>query len=473
MARIYDIAQAKGNIIHFTGIGGIGMSAIARVLHHRGFSVTGSDVCPGPVVDKLRSEGIHVAPDQVAENIHEKMIVVYTSAAGDDNPEVAEARRLGLPLLKRAEILALILNPSTGITVAGTHGKTTTSAMAAMMMERGGLSPCALVGGEITGLGTNVLLGDSEFCVIEADESDGSFLFYKPRYSIITNIEPEHMEHFGSEQRLKDEFRQHISNVHPEGKIYYNLDDPILSEMVNQIGGDKFVSSSVESGADILAEKIELKRFGSEFDFIYRGNFIGRIELGVPGLHNISNSLGATALALDLGADFDGITSALRDFRGVGRRFQVAGDVDGVIVIDDYAHHPSEIDATIRAARNVGGERLIGVFQPHRFSRTRDLHRELARALIKVDDLVLTDIYSAFEEKIEGIDGRVIFDDAVEMGQERVTYCADHERIPEQLSSRVKSGDVVLIMGAGSIESTPDSLVKLLEEKNSEQRDQA
>ena len=470
MARIENIAQLKGAAVHFTGIGGVGMSAIARVLHHRGVRVTGSDLCPGPVVDRLRLEGIGVARGQVAGNIHEKMIVVYTSAAGADNPEIAAARRLGLPLLKRAEILALILNPATGITVAGTHGKTTTTAMAALMMERGGLSPCALVGGEITGLGTNVLLGDSDYCVIEADESDGSFLFYKPQYAIITNIEPEHMEHFGSDQRLKDEFRQHIGNVCPAGKIYYNLDDPILSELADQIGGDRFVSSSIEGAADIRAEKIELKRFGSEFDFIYRGDRIGRIDLGVPGLHNISNSLGAIALALDLGADVDGITSALRDFRGVGRRFQVAGDVDGVIVIDDYAHHPSEIDATIRAARNIGGNRLIGVFQPHRFSRTRDLHRELARALTRVDDLILTDIYSAFEEKIEGIDGRIIFDDAVEMGQECVSYCADHERIPEQLSPRVKPGDIVLIMGAGSIESTPGRLVKLLEQKNSDQR---
>ncbi len=464
MKQILDLVDISDRKIYFVGIGGIGMSAIAQVLHHKGYRVCGSDISPGPMVEKLKELGIPVAEGHSADNIRNNMVVVYTSAADSDNPELAEARRRELPMLKRAQMLALLLNKQMGITIAGTHGKTTTAAIAASILKAGNLSPCAMVGGEVVGWETNVLLGRSQYYVAEADESDGSLLYLRPHYAIITNVEPEHMEYFGNEARVWEVFSEHLSNVAANGKVYYNADDRNLASIISGIDGRRpCVSYSIHNRADIYARDISPKPFGSSFLVTYLGKRLGTVELGVPGFHNVSNSLGAIALGLDLGVGFDRIRSALRKFKGVSRRFQVIGNENNVLVIDDYAHHPTEIEATIHTARIIDeSRRIIGVFQPHRYSRTRDLHKELAQSLSKADKLILTDVYSAFEEPLDGIDGRLIFDDLQEMGYKEMEYCEDYRLISERLFDIVRSGDTVLIMGAGSIESVPADFVSRL-----------
>ncbi len=452
---------------HLIGIGGIGMSGLARMLLHRGCFVTGSDISENVQTGGLARLGAKVHIGHSRENIAGTPTIVYSSAISDDNPEMAEARKRDLHVIRRAELLAQFFNAKKGIAVSGTHGKTTTTALIALVLTEAGLRPDAFIGGEVEELGGNLVCGDGEYAVAEADESDGSLLQLNPCYSIVTNIDGEHFSYFNSIDEIVELFRKFISQTALTGCVYLNIDNEYLDEIHAEYRGNK-VSCSVRGEADICARDIRMRSFGSEYDVVYRGRLLGAMELNIPGLHNVSNSLGPIALAADLGIDFGTIRKALSGFHGVARRFEVKGEVDRVLIIDDYAHHPTEIMATADSAKTISGQkRIIGVFQPHRFSRTKHFQDRFSEAFDDFDELVLTDIYSATEKPIEGIDGRTILSRVLERGRKNVEYFEDLHDIPDYLSERLRPGDVVVTMGAGNINIVAEKLVEKLKEKAS------
>ena len=450
---------------HFIGIGGIGMSALARLLVEKGCSVSGSDVQSSRLTNTLESMGARIVRGHGASNIHGRPVVVYSSAISETNPELVEARRLGLRTIRRAELLAEFFNVKKGIAISGTHGKTTTTAMTTLILRHAGLDPDAFIGGEVESLGGNVIAGSGEFVVAEADESDGSLIHLEPLYTIATNIEGEHFGFFKDLGSIIDLFRKFLGQTHPGGKIYLNADNHHLRELLDGHSGAK-CSYGLDNSADIFAHDIHLRSFGSTFKVTYNGCPLGEMSLSIPGIHNVSNSLGPIALATDLGIGFNTIREGLEGFKGAGRRFEVRAVVDGITIIDDYAHHPTEIAATIASAKTIeGANRIIGVFQPHRFSRTLHLQTDFPPAFAGLDELILTEIYPAGEEPIEGIDGRTILDRVVRQGLSRVEYFEDMNRIPSYLAETLQNGDVVLLMGAGNINSITDIIATKLKER--------
>ncbi len=465
MAAVSDIQ--KDCPVHFIGIGGIGMSGIALAFLRRGYRVTGSDLKASAVTARLVEEGAEVSVGHRGENVPENATVVYSSAVTEDNPEMVVATAMGLPIVKRAEALAWLMRDKLGIAIAGTHGKTTTTSLVGLMLNQAGYDPSVIVGGIVDLFGGNALCGEGPYFVAEADESDGSLVNYHPAYSIITNIEEEHIGFYNNLQEILDTFWVFIQNTLRNGKVVHNLDEPNLSGLLHDCRGD-ILTYSVCRPADVFAENISLNGFGSTFDVSYRGRRLGTLELSIPGMHNVSNSLGAVAVATDIGVPFETIQDAVREFRGVHRRLEVKGFVDDVLVLDDYAHHPTEVMATLRSARHIAnGGRLVGVFQPHRYSRTKYLHQRFSGAFADADRLILTDVYAANEPAIEGIDGTTILRAVLESGQENVEYFPDLRDIPDFLSETVHPGDVVVIMGAGNISMVAEQLVsKLNERKN-------
>ncbi len=463
MALVLDISRDYP--VHFIGIGGIGMSGIALTLLHRGYNVTGSDLSSSPITARLRGAGAQVYRGHRASNVRDKATVVYSSAVANDNPEICQARALGLPILKRAEVLAWLMKDKLSIAVAGTHGKTTTTSLVALMARHAGYDPSAIVGGVVDAFRGNVLCGTGPHFVAEVDESDGSLVNFHPSCSIITNIEGEHFAHYRDLQGIMNVFGAFVKNTLRNGELIYNLDDPNLSRLVQSYSGE-VLSYSVRQRAGIFAENIVLEDFGSTFDVFYGRRSLGRMELSIPGIHNVSNSLGAIAAAMKMGIPFETAKEAVRKYRGVRRRFEVKGVVDDVLVIEDYAHHPTEVVATLRSARQIAnGGRLVAVFQPHRYSRTKYLHKRFSDAFASVDKLVLTDVYSANEPPMEGVDGTTILRSVLEWGQDNVEYLPDLRDIPDFLSKIVRSGDVVVVMGAGNISIVADELVRKLRKR--------
>jgi len=456
---------SRDHPVHFIAIGGIGMSGIALTLLHRGYRVTGSDLRTSSLMARLEEAGAQVYRGHRASNVPKGATVVYSSAVGNDNPEMVEARAMGLPIFRRAEALAWLMNDKISIAVAGTHGKTTTTSLVAVMLREAGNDPSVIVGGVVDIFGGNVLCGDGPHFVAEADESDGSLVNFYPRYSIITNIEEEHFGFYHDLQEILDTFGTFIENTFRNGKLVYNLDDPNLCRLVRN-GEGQVLSYSVRQPADICAENIVLRDFGSAFDVVYRARTLGRMELSIPGIHNVSNSLGAVAVAMQVGVPFETAREAVRSYRGVRRRFDVRGVVDDILVVDDYAHHPTEVRATLQSARLIAnGGRLVGVFQPHRYSRTKYLHKRFSDAFASADRLILTDVYGANESAIEGVDGTTILRSVLESGQENVEYFPDLRDIPDSLSETLLPGDVVVVMGAGNISMIAEELVQKLRER--------
>ena len=441
------------------------MSGLAGMLLHRGCKVSGSDIQENALTTKLVELGASIRIGHTGDNILGEPTVIYSSAIPEENPEILEARDRGLRIIKRGELLGEFFNAKKGIAISGTHGKTTTTALTAIILNEAGLKPDAFIGGEVDVLGGNVTCGDGEYVIAEADESDGSLLNLSPVYSIVTNIEEEHLPYFKNIDDIIELFRRFISQTSPEGSVYLNIDNKYLHGLFQSYTGTK-VSYSTEDEADIHARDVRMKSFGSEFTVVYHNQVLGDIELNIPGLHNVSNSLGPIALASDLGIGFETIRRALCGFRGAARRFERKGDVDGILVIDDYAHHPTEIIATINSAKAIGGmSRIIGVFQPHRFSRTKHLKEDFPQAFDGLDELILTDIYAANEEPIEGIDGNTILNCVLEKGKENVKYFEDMHDIPEYLSGHLRPGDVVLTMGAGNINIVAEKIIGMLKKK--------
>ncbi|HKP86118.1 MAG TPA: UDP-N-acetylmuramate--L-alanine ligase [Blastocatellia bacterium] len=452
--------------IHFVGIGGIGMSGIAEVLLSLGenFRVTGSDLKRSAITDRLESMGATVYEGHYAENTAGANVVVCSSAVRDDNPEVVAARQRQIPVIPRAEMLAELMRLYRhGIAVAGTHGKTTTTSMLAHLMTKTEFDPAVVVGGRVASLGSNARLGRGEYIIVEADESDGSLLLLTPTIAILTNIDADHLDHFrGGIEEIKECFVKFSNSVPFYGTIVLCLDDQNVQAIIPRITR-RTISYGLAAQADVSAWNIQLDtNFGSEFTVRAFGKEAGRMKLGVPGLHNVYNALAAIAVGLDLDIEFEEIAEALEEFRGAERRFQIKGEKNGVMVVDDYGHHPTEIKATLAAART-SGRRVVTLFQPHRYTRTRDLMDDFARSFYGADVLFVADIYAASEDPIEGINSRALAEKIERFGHRHVEYIGAVGGAAAKLKEIVQPLDLVLTLGAGNVYQAGDELLKLLE----------
>jgi UDP-N-acetylmuramate--alanine ligase len=448
--------------IHFVGIGGIGMSGIAEVLHNLGYAVSGSDSRESENTRRLASLGIRVAIDHRAENVGEADVVVRSSAVAPDNVELETARQRLIPVIQRAEMLAELMRMKYGVAVAGTHGKTTTTSMVAGVLARGGLDPTIVIGGRLNALGTNARLGQGDFLVAEADESDGSFLKLSPTIAVVTTIDAEHLDYYRDLQHIQDTFVEFVNKVPFYGLAVLCLDQENIQGLLPRVE-KRFVTYGLRTQADFLAQDVTFQGMTSEFQVSWKHQTLGRIQLRVPGLHNVYNALAATAVGLDLQIDFATIQEALGEFAGVARRFQILGEPRGILVVDDYAHHPAEIQATLNAAKAGFGRNIIAVFQPHRYTRTRALTSEFATAFYQADRLFVTEIYPAGERPIPGIHGGQIADAAKEHGHRGVTYVPVKEDLVEAVMAEAHPGDIVLTMGAGDIWKIGEEIVRRLE----------
>jgi UDP-N-acetylmuramate--alanine ligase len=438
------------------------MSAIARVLLEMGYRVSGSDVMPQELTEKLARSGAKVYIGHEAAHVDGADLVVYSTALPKDNVEITAARKRNIPILHRAEMLARIMDERRGIAVAGAHGKTTTSSMIALVMERSGLDPTYIIGGEIMNVGSNAKAGEGEYVVAEADESDGSFLNYHPEIAICTNIEADHLEHYdGDFNNLKRAYARFLGQIKPGGKAIVCFDDPVIREMLPNLAADT-VTFGLDPAADYHAADIELGDRSVSFDVYRAAERLGRIRLSVPGRHNVYNALACVITCLHAGISFPQIAATIGEFRGAKRRFQVIGESGGIMIVDDYAHHPTEIEATIEAAKSVG-KRIIAVFQPQRYSRTFFLLEPFSRAFHGADEVIITDIYSpAGEKRIEGVTSERLVELIRQNSNPNVRFIPTKEEVERDLAERLKPGDLVLTMGAGDIWKTAHGLARRL-----------
>ena len=454
-----------GNIekIHFVGIGGIGMSGIAEVLLNLGYKVSGSDLRESDTTERLRGLGGEICIGHAAENLTNVDVVVTSTAVQSDNPEVIEAKHRMVPVIPRAEMLAELMRMKYGIAIAGTHGKTTTTSMVATVLTHAGIDPTIVIGGKLNTLGSNAKLGQGKFLVAEADESDGSFLTLSPTIAVVTNIDADHLDFYtGGLEQIKDTFVSFINKVPFYGLAVLCQEDRNINEIIPRIK-KRFMTYGLSSQADLRATHVKLEGFQTSFTAHYKGYRLGEISFNMPGAHNVLNALACTAVALELDVPFDKIQEGFAQFGGVGRRFTVKGEKNGIMVVDDYGHHPAEIRATLGAARNGWPERrLVVAFQPHRYSRTKELFNEFVTCFYDADVLVLTDIYAASEQPIPGVTAERLAEETRRHGQRDVTYIADRNDLPDHLAGIVKEGDIVITLGAGNIWQAGEELVKKL-----------
>ena len=448
--------------IHFIGLGGIGMSGLAQVLNWRGFNVSGSDSTPSALLDKMAGQGIRVVIGHDANNVADAEALVVSSAIAATNPELQLARVQGLPVFHRSDVLAYIMAEKKSIAVAGTHGKTTTTALLGVVLKAGGFDPTVVVGGVVNSLGGNVIIGDGEYCVAEADESDGSFLKLPKACAVVTNIEADHMEHYKTMENLLNAFRQFLSTLPVDGFAVLCADDERVMA-VRAAAPCKVVTYALQNqDADIIGSDLVFSGGHAQFTITAFGERWGRVTLGVPGKYNVANALAVAAIAIELGVSFDIYAQELVNFVGANRRFQIKGEVDGVLVVDDYAHHPTEINAALTAAAEIGRARVVCVFQPHRYSRTQSLQKEFGRCFDSADVVVLTDIYSASEQPIPGVDGSTVPKEYLAHSGKTALYVNEFAQLPQVLAGLVQPGDIVLTMGAGNITGVGDKLLDLL-----------
>ncbi|KGE18302.1 UDP-N-acetylmuramate--L-alanine ligase [Paenibacillus wynnii] len=449
--------------VHFIGIGGYGMSAIARVMLEMGYTVTGSDVAAQELTEKLIAKGAKVYIGHTAEQVKGADLVVYSTALSNDNVEWVEAERLNIPIIHRSQMLARLLNQRKGVAVAGAHGKTTTSSMIALVMEDCGVDPTYIIGGEIMNVGTNAKAGQGEFVVAEADESDGSFLQYHPWLGIVTNIEADHLENYGGDfNRLKAAYVQFMNHLAEDGTAIVCVDDENVISLLPEVKG-KVISYGIHSKtADYVATDIVLGDRQVSFTMTGYGEVLGQIELSVPGQHNLYNAMATVIACLKADIPFAAIAAAIVKFNGAKRRFQVLGEVNEILVIDDYAHHPTEIQATISAAKATG-KRIIAVFQPQRYTRTFFLLDAFSRAFAEADEVIITDIYSpAGEKQIEGVTSAKLVELIIQNSNAGARHLPCKEEVVADLQDRVAPGDLVITMGAGDIWKVSHALADYL-----------
>ncbi len=447
--------------IHFVGIGGVGMSGIAEVLLTLGYRVTGSDLRRNEAVERLERLGAKVFLGHAASQVEGAHVVVYSSAVARDNPELQAARQRGIPVIPRGEMLAELMRVKHGIAIAGTHGKTTTTSMVGAVLAEAGFDPTLVVGGRVTALGAGARLGQGEFLVAEADESDGSFLRLAPTIAVVTTIDAEHLDYYRDLAAIRETFLEFVNKVPFYGAAILCADQPEIQAILPRVD-KRVVTYGLRGPADLVAASLRLAGLRTRFEVLHRGDSLGELALQVPGAHNAANALAAVAVGLDLEVPFPVIQRALAGFTGVQRRFQLKGEVGGVLVVDDYGHHPAEIRATLAAARQAFGRRVVVAFQPHRYTRTLHLHAEFLTAFDDADVVVVTDIYPAGESPIPGVHARTLADGLAARTGREVRYFGDREALTEFLLRTVRPGDLVLTLGAGDIGGVADQLVARL-----------
>src|SRR5919109_692035 len=452
----------KAERIHFVGIGGIGMSGIAEVLLNLGYMVSGSDLYESDATRRLRSLGAQVFVGHEEGNLSaHPSVVVISTAVKYSNPDLLEARRRQIPVLPRAEMLAELMRMKYGVAVAGSHGKTTTTSLIAAVLSAAGLDPTMVIGGCVHMLGTNAKMGQGEFLVAEADESDSSFLLLSPTIAVVTNIDREHMDFHQTMERLNESFLTFINKIPFYGLAVLCLDNAQVRALLPKVR-KRFATYGLSSDADFSAQDLQLKPAGVEFAVLHHGQPLGHLRLHLPGRHSATNALAAVTIGYELEIPFSLIAEALDGFTGIHRRFEIKGEPQGILVIDDYGHHPAEIEATIEAIRDSWKRSLTVIFQPHRFSRTRDLFEEFLTAFEGVDRLVLTDIYAAGEDPIPGVTSEALYRALKRKGHMEVELIADKNQIVEQVAKKLNPGDVVLTLGAGDIYKVGEALVEAL-----------
>ncbi len=454
----------KIRTIHFIGIGGIGMSGIAEVLLNLGYQVSGSDLKESEITQRLASLGGQIHFGHSPDNLGEADVVVTSTAVRASNPEVLEAHRRLIPVIPRAEMLAELMRMKYGIAVAGTHGKTTTTSMVATVLSHGGIDPTSVIGGRLDLLGSNAKLGQGKFLVAEADESDGSFLHLSPTIAVVTNIDADHLDFYRDLDQIKDTFVDFINKVPFYGLAVLCLDDPNIQEIIPRVK-KRFTTYGLSSQADIRATGLEHREGCTSFTVHYREETLGRVAFRMPGRHNVLNALAAVAVAIELNLPFATIAEGFKDFGGVQRRFQIKHDQAGIMVVDDYGHHPAEIKATLAAARSGWDRRVIAVFQPHRYSRTQALLAEFETAFYQADHLVVTDVYAAGEDPIEGVNSALLARGIAGHGHKDVHHIADFSAIATHLMAVVREGDIVITLGAGNVWQVGEQLIRLLKDK--------
>jgi len=446
--------------VHFVGIGGIGMSGLAEILRNLRFDVSGSDLKQGDTTHRLARFGVRIDVGHRAENVTGADVVVYSSAINWANPELQQAKQLGIPVVSRAEMLAELMRVKYGVAIAGSHGKTTTTSLVATVLSAAGFDPTVVVGGRMAALGTNARLGEGDLLVAEADESDGSFLRLTPTIAVVTNIDPEHLDHYGTHERLKQAFLEFIEKVPFYGLAVLCLDHPDVQDLLPQIQR-RHVTYGLSPQADYFARAVEFEGTSVRFTAYRRGESLGQFQVRMPGVHNVLNTLAAIAVADELAVPFDILRESLASFHGVARRFTVTANINGVTLVDDYGHHPAEVRATLAAARKAYAGRVVVVFQPHRYTRTQSLFEEFTKAFNDCDLLVVIPVYPAGEKPIEGATGDRLAEAITVHGHHAVHYLDNLSAVTEFLVPEVRPGDVVIALGAGDV----NKVLKLIQER--------
>ena len=457
------VMYRRGRIqhIHFVGIGGIGMSGIAEVLLNLGYHISGSDIKETEVTRRLQALGCEIAYGHRKENVKAADVVVVSSAIRQGNPEVEVAEQRLIPVIPRAEMLAELMRMKVGIAIAGTHGKTTTTSLIATVLASGGLDPTVMIGGRLNSIGSNARLGRGEFLVAEADESDGSFVKLMPTIAVVTNIDPEHLDHWKTAAALRQGFLDFVNRVPFYGASILCIDHPTVQSLIPEVE-KRFVTYGEAPQADYRAARIEVRAHRVAFDALRRAEPLGRFEVGMVGRHNALNAVAVVALGDELGIPTDVTRAALSSFNGVERRFTIRGEAAGVTVVDDYGHHPAEVRAVLRGAREAFGRRVVCVFQPHRYSRTRDLLPEFATAFNHADVLIVSEIYAAGEERIAGVSGEALAEAIRGHGHKDVTFVAERAQLAAAARERALPGDLVITLGAGDITAVGPELLERL-----------
>ncbi len=457
---------------HFVGIGGIGMSGLAEILRVMEFDVSGSDLKPNDITRRLETMGVRVDVGHRAENVENADVVVYSSAIDDANPEIQRARALDIPIIPRAEMLAELMRVKYCVLIAGSHGKTTTTSLVATVLRAAGLDPTVVVGGQVNALGSNARLGEGDLFVAEADESDGSFLKLTPTIGVITNIDAEHLDHYGTHEKVKEAFVQFANKIPFYGLAVLCMDHPHVQAILPQIGR-RHVTYGVSRQADYRAKNLRFSGLSTHFEAYRRGESLGDFSVKMPGHHNVLNALSVIAVADELEVPFDVVREAIKSFHGVQRRFTVVGQPtitrDGkkgdVMVIDDYGHHPAEVEATLDAAQNGFDRRVVVAFQPHRYTRTQSLFGDFTRAFNKADVLIVTDVYAAGEKAIPGATGEALVDAIRAHGHHNVRYIGDKKKVAAALIDEARPNDLVIALGAGDINACARELVAALDKE--------
>jgi len=447
--------------VHFVGIGGIGMSGIAEILRSLDFDVSGSDLKASDVTRRLEGLGVRCDVGHRAEHVRDADVVVISSAVARDNPEVLEARSRQIPVIQRAEMLAELMRLKHGVAIAGSHGKTTTTSLVATVLRAAGLDPTVVVGGKVNALGSNARLGQGDLLVAEADESDGSFLRLTPTIAVVTNIDPEHLDHYGTFENLKDAFVSFVERVPFYGLGVLCLDHPHVQAVLPRIER-RHVTYGLSAQADYRAAHTSFHGLSTHFEAYRRKDRLGEFAVKMPGAHNVLNTLAAIAVADELEVPLDVVRDALASFGGVQRRFTIVGEANGITLVDDYGHHPAEIEATLEAARRAYDRRIVVAFQPHRYSRTHALEAEFSRAFNRADVVLITEIYAAGEEPIAGVSGQALAQKIRAHGHHDVTFVPTRAGVTDALASVVKKDDLVICLGAGDINKCARELLDRL-----------